>query len=368
MQSSFSPRWFALVAALLFALYLCWRLIQPFLDVLLWAGVLVVVFQPVHRRLSARLGRPNWAATCSTLLVIVTILLPVTLITLAVVQELRLLAGTLETNPIQLLNFDSPIVGPLLRRINQYVDLERLQSEEFLRTHLEAWTSALAAGTLGVVGGTLAVIVQMFLVVFTMFYLFRDGQAIRRAASEMVPLERSQAQNVLERTREVIGATVYGVIIIALIQGSLGAFIFAVLGLPSPLLWGVVMFFLSMIPMAGSFLVWAPAALFLALSGAWSRALILVVWGVLVVGSIDNFLSPRLVGKRTRMHELLVFFSVLGGLQLFGVLGVVLGPVAIAVTLALIEMVRQANRPPEVTRAEPTIIEEQDAIRQTGAP
>jgi len=365
MQPTFSVRWLTLVAALLLALYLCWRLIQPFLDVLLWAMVLVVVFQPVHRRLSARLGRPSWAAACSTILVIVTILLPVTLVTLAVVQELRLLAGTLETNPIQLLNFDSPILGPLLRRLDRYVDLERFQSEEFVRTHLEAWTRALAAGTLGVVGGTLAVIVQMFLVVFTMFYLFRDGDAISRAAYEMVPLDEAQAHDVLERTEEVIGATVYGVIIIALIQGSLGAFIFGVLGLPSPLLWGVVMFFLSMIPMAGSFLVWAPAAVFLALSGSWSRALILVAWGVLVVGSIDNFLSPRLVGKRTRLHELLVFFSVLGGLQLFGVLGVVLGPVVVAITLALIEMVRQANRPPEATLAEPTVIEEQAHVRQT---
>jgi len=365
MQPTFSVRWLTLVAALLLAIYLCWRLIQPFLDVLLWAMVLVVVFQPVHRRLSARLGRPSWAATCSTLLVIVTILLPVTLVTLAVVQELRLLAGTLETNPIQLLNFDSPILGPLLRRLDRYVDLERFQSEEFVRTHLETWTRALAAGTLGVVGGTLAVIVQMFLVVFTMFYLFRDGDAISRAAYEMLPLDEAQAQGVLERTEEVIGATVYGVIIIALIQGSLGAFIFGVLGLPSPLLWGVVMFFLSMIPMAGSFLVWAPAALFLALSGSWPRALILVAWGVLVVGSVDNFLSPRLVGKRTRLHELLVFFSVLGGLQLFGVLGVVLGPVVVAITLALIEMVRQANRPPEATLAEPTVIEEQDHLRQT---
>ena len=368
MQPTFSVRWLTLVAALLLALYLSWRLIQPFLDVLLWAMVLVVVFQPVHRRLSARLGRPSWAATCSTLLVIVTILLPVTLITLAVVQELRLLASTLETNPIRLLNFDSPIVGPLLQRLDQYVDLERFQSEEFVRTHLEAWTRAQAARTLGVVGGTLAVLVQMFHVVVTMFYLFRDGDAIRRAAYDMVPLGQGQAHDVLKRTQEVIGATVYGVIIIALIQGSLGAFIFGVLGLPSPLLWGVVMFFLSMIPMAGSFLVWAPAAVFLALSGSWPRALILVVWGVLVVGSIDNFLSPRLVGKRTRMHELLVFFSVLGGLQLFGVLGVVLGPVVVAVTLALIEMVRQANRPPEVTLAEPTVIEEQDAVRQTDQP
>jgi predicted PurR-regulated permease PerM len=209
------------------------------------------------------------------------------------------------------------------------------------------------------------VVVQMFLVVFTMFYLFRDGAALRRALDDMLPLEHTQTRDVLARTREVIGATVYGVLVIALIQGVLGAFIFWVLGLPSPLLWGVVMFFLSMIPMAGAFLVWAPAALFLAVTGFWIKALILVGWGILVVGSIDNVLSPKLVGQRTRLHELLIFFSVLGGLEVFGVLGLVLGPVVVAITLALIEMVRQANRPARETLREDTILERQEEIRQT---
>jgi len=132
------------------------------------------------------------------------------------------------------------------------------------------------------------------------------------------------------------------------------------------LLWGVVMFFLSMIPMAGAFLVWAPAALYLAFSGALTKAIILTAWGLLVVGSIDNFLSPRLVGRRASMHELLIFFGVLGGLEVFGVIGVVLGPVVVAVTIALLEMVRQANRPPEETAGEVTLLEKQEQVRQTG--
>ena len=147
------------------------------------------------------------------------------------------------------------------------------------------------------------------------------------------------------RTQEVIAATIYGVLVIAAVQGTLGTFIFWVLGLPSPLLWGVVMFFLAMIPMAGTFLVWAPAAIYLALTGAFLRSAILVAWGLLVIGTIDNFLSPRLVGHRARLHELLIFFGVLGGLQVFGVLGLVLGPVVVAVTLALIEMAHASLRP-----------------------
>jgi predicted PurR-regulated permease PerM len=365
VPSDFRASWIALIAALLVGLYLCWRIISPFLDVLMWAAVLVTVFQPVHRRLLLRIRHPGWTATLSTLLVIVTILGPVTLITLAVVDELRNIANRLEANPIRLLDFDSPVLGPWLRWLDQYVDLDRLQSPAFLRATLERWTGTLANSTIGVVGGAVSIVVQTLLVVFTMFYLFRDGDAIRRAAFEMLPLERSQTRDVVARTKEVVGATVYGVIVIALIQGSLGAFIFWALGLPSPLLWGVVMFFLCMIPMAGAFLVWAPAALFLAFTGAWTRAIILVVWGVLVVGSIDNVLSPRLVGQRTRLHELLVFFSVLGGLEAFGVLGVVLGPVIVAVTLAIIEMVRHANRPADETLREEGVIEAQADVRQT---
>jgi predicted PurR-regulated permease PerM len=365
MQPQVSAPWVALVLALVFGLYLCWQMVLPFLNVILWALVLVVVFQPVHRRLLVRMGKPGWAAILSTLLVVVTILGPVTIVTVAVITELRDTASRLETNPVQLFSFDSPILGPALRWLDQYIDIGRFQSPTFVREQLEAWTGTLANRTIGVVGGAVAVVVQMVLVVFTMFYLFRDGAALRRAIDDMLPLERSQTHDVLARTREVIGATVYGVIVIALIQGVLGAFIFWVLGLPSPLLWGVVMFFLSMIPMAGAFLVWAPAAIFLAFTGAWARAIVLVVWGVLVVGSIDNVLSPKLVGKRTRLHELLIFFSVLGGIEVFGVLGLVLGPVVVAITLALIEMVRQANRPPRETLREETVIERQEEIRQT---
>ena len=367
MSPAASARWLALGLLLVLGVYLCWQMVRPFLNVVLWALVLGVVFQPVHRRLLARMRKPGWAAAVSTLLVIVTILGPITMVTVAVVDELRDTARRLETDPLQLFSFDSPLFGPMLRWIDQWVDIERFQSPTFVREQLEGWTGTLANRTIGVVGGAVAVIVQMLLVVFTLFYLFRDGAALRSAIDDMVPLERSQTRDVLARTNEVIGATVYGVIVIALIQGLLGAFIFWALGLPSPLLWGVVMFFLSMIPMAGAFLVWGPAALFLAFTGAWTRAIILVGWGILVVGSIDNVLSPKLVGQRTRLHELIVFFSVLGGLEVFGVLGLVLGPVVVAITLALIEMVRQANRPPAETLREETVLERQEDVRQTSS-
>jgi predicted PurR-regulated permease PerM len=188
------------------------------------------------------------------------------------------------------------------------------------------------------------VIIQMFFVIFTMYYFFRDGDNIARTVRDSLPLEREQADSILTRTREVIDASVYGVITIAIIQGTLGGLAFWLLGLRSAIIWAVVMTFLSMVPMLGAFIVWVPAAIYLALTGHWMKALLLAAWGTLVIGMIDNFLRPKLVGSRTRLHELLIFFSVLGGLNVFGVLGVVLGPVVLAITLALIDVYRAAGR------------------------
>jgi predicted PurR-regulated permease PerM len=340
------PGFVALVAVLLAALYICWLMFQPFFNVLLWAGVLSVVFYPMHRRILERTKKPSLAAACSTLLVILLILLPVTFITVAVVRELSGAAAAFQASDRTWSNSMPPGAVWLLDRVGQYVDLDRESARSFIVQRMQTWGTALAASTLVVVGGAVGAIAQMLLVVFTLFYFFRDGERIRHAAYEMVPLERVQWQDIITRTQEVIGATVYGVLAISAIQGILGTFIFWALGLPSPLLWGVVMFFLSMIPMAGAFLVWVPAAIYLALTGAYVKAGILVIWGVLVIGSIDNILSPRLVGRRASLHELLIFFAVLGGLQVFGVLGLVLGPVVVAMTLALIEMARQAGPPP----------------------
>ncbi|HEX8284751.1 MAG TPA: AI-2E family transporter [Pyrinomonadaceae bacterium] len=367
-------RWFGLLAATAVALYLCWSMLQPFVEVVLWAIVLVIVFFPVHKRILARVGSPGWSAVLSCLLVIVVILVPLTLLTFAVGNELASFAQMLKPKEGEtgggaaaaaagLLDPNSPYLGPVVRWLGQYFDLSKLDSQKFISERLEGLSGAIASRTLGFVGGFVGFVVEVFFVIFTMYYLFRDGERLRAAAYEMVPLSDSKAREIFDRTGEVISASVYGVLVIAVIQGVLGGLAFWVLGLPSPLLWGVVMIFLSMIPMLGAFIVWVPAAIFLAVTGHWPKALILAVWGGLVIGSVDNFLRPKLVGERTRLHELLVFFSVLGGLQVFGVLGIVLGPVIVAITLALLDVLRQADdhktRPPE----RDTLLEEQSQLR-----
>ena len=338
-------RWWLLLLVTAICLYLCWRMIQPFVGVIAWATVLVIVFYPVHKRLAKRIGRPSLAALVSCALVILIILVPVALITLAVFSEVAGALTSLQAGVNYLLDPNSRITGPILNFLSRYVDVTQLRSEEFLVARLKGAGGQIAGQTLGFLGGLAAVIVQMFFVIFTMYYFFKDGDRIYGTVRDSLPLEEDQAESIMARTREVIDASVYGVITIAIIQGTLGGLAFWVLGLPSAIIWGVAMTFLSMVPMLGAFLVWVPAAIYLALTGHWVKALLLALWGTLVIGMIDNFLRPTLVGSRTRLHELLIFFAVLGGLNVFGVLGVVLGPVVLAVTLALIDVYKAAGRP-----------------------
>jgi predicted PurR-regulated permease PerM len=347
-------RWFALVALTAVALYVCWLMLLPFVNVLAWASVLVILFYPIHQRLVAMTKRPAWSALLSTVIVIAVIVLPLTLLTLVVAKEISDVAKNAQGFLRSLLDPSSPVIGWITGRLGRYFDASHIDLQGYLLGRLENITGAIAGRTLGLLGGVVGVLFQMFFTVFTMYYLFRDGNRIYYAMLEAIPLNVTETQKIFDRTHEVIHASVYGVIVIAMIQGTLGGLAFAALGLPSPVVWGVVMFFLSMVPMVGSSVIWVPTAIYLAVSGHWAKAVALALWGALVIGTIDNILRPKLVGERARLHELLIFFSVLGGLQIWGPLGLVLGPVMIAITLALFDVFKHIE---PAFRAKPTVEE-----------
>jgi predicted PurR-regulated permease PerM len=354
----FGSRWLALLAATILSLYVCWLMLQPLVDVLLWATVLTIIFYPVRNFFVRRLHNPAWAAAASCLFVVAVIVIPISAVATAVIAEADAAATYLQQNASHLLSRETPAFRFLSRYI---VDLDRLGWRDWLIYQLQNFGGDIAGKLPAIVGVVVVRVLEVIFVILTMYYLFRDGDRVQSALLDALPLERNQSQRIFLRTREVIGASVYGVLAIATIQAVLGGLAFWVLGLPEPLLWSVVLFFLSMIPMAGSFIVWVPAALYLALTDHWVKAIVLSLWCMGVVGMIDNVLRPRFVGKRTRLHELLIFFSVLGGLQVFGVVGLVMGPVVVAITLALVDVFRKSDRP--VGSDEPTLIEQQAALR-----
>ncbi len=169
----------------------------------------------------------------------------------------------------------------------------------------------------------------------------RDRRLALNALKSIIPLSDAENEQVFQRVAETIYATVYGTLAVALVQGFLGGMVFWWLGIATPFLWGVVMALLAVVPMLGAFVVWLPVAGFLALEGSWGKALFLIAWGGIVIALVDNLLYPVLVGKRLRLHTLPVFVAMLGGLVVFGASGIILGPVVLAITAALIEVWRR---------------------------
>jgi len=210
-----------------------------------------------------------------------------------------------------------------------------------LRGAIGRASSALTAGASTVVAGSVGAVAQLLVTFFALFYFFRDQRPALMALRFLVPLSEPESEAVFARVTDTIYATVFGTLAVALVQGLLGVVMFWALGLPAALLWGAVMAVLAVVPVLGAFVVWVPAAFFMALTGSGGKALILVGWGGFVVSLIDNPLYPILVGRRLRLHTLPVFIAIVGGLAQFGSAGVVLGPVTLAVAVALVEVWRR---------------------------
>lgn len=327
-------RWIAVLAATAIALYLCWLMLRPFIGVLEWAAVLVIVFYPVHKRLAKRIKRRGLSALISSILVVLIVVLPLTFLTMALANELAIAARSLPSYVNQLT--EAPFTGKVSRWIQDHAATETQRSQQFVAEQLQNAGAALLRQSIGLMGNLLSGLVKTFFVVFTMYYLFRDGDKIVAALPAALPLKKRQSEAIIARASQVVSAGIYGVVTIAMIQGLLGGLAFWMLGIPSPILWALVMTLVCMIPIAGSFLVWLPASIYLMMTGHWTKAIFLILWGTLIISTIDNFLRPRLIKNQTKLHELFVFFSVLGGISVFGLLGIVLGPVVLAITLGLL--------------------------------
>ena len=333
-------RWIAILAATTIALYLCWLMLRPFIGVLEWAAVLVIVFYPIHKVLARKIKRRGFSALLSSLLVVLIVVAPVMLISIALANELAHAARELPLKVASVMETQGPLTARVSQWMDKYATFDTSSSQQFVAQQLKDAGTALLGQTLGMVGNIVSGVLKAFLVIFVMYYLFRDSDKILQALPLVLPLKRAQSEVIIARVGQVVSASVYGVVAIAMIQGLLGGLAFWALGVPSPILWAVVMTFVCMIPIAGSFMVWIPLSVYLMLENEWIKAISLMLWGGLIVSTVDNFLRPKLIKNKTKLHELFVFFSVLGGMRLFGLLGIVLGPVLLAITLGLLDTFR----------------------------
>ena len=323
----------ALLAATALTFYLCYLLARPFLSVLAWALALAVIGRPLHRQIARRLRSSNLAAALAVVVIAAAVVAPVIVIGQQIGREAVAGAQTVRTEQERwrLAIERNPRLAPALRWIEQQIILE--EATRRVREAIEARASSL-------VRGSMEMAAELLITFFFLFYFFRDRRTVVRALRSFVPLSSAETDKVFARVSDTIHATVYGTVVVGIAQGALGGLLFWALGLPAPLLWGAVMALLAILPVVGTFLVWLPAAAFLALEGSLGKALILVGGG-LVVSLVDNWLYPALMGRRLRLHTVPVFIALVGGLTLFGAAGLVLGPIVLALTVALVEVWRQ---------------------------
>ncbi|HCR03671.1 MAG TPA: hypothetical protein DIU18_00635 [Gemmatimonadetes bacterium] len=320
------------------------RLVWPFFPGLVLATVLATLVLPLHRKMAPRIGRPGLAAVATTVGIVLLILLPL--------AGLAFLVGTEAVSALRWLTTGSGLgdttmgVQGRLGAVATRFGVEPETAVALVTDQLRPLAEVLMGRTLSILGGIPGILLQLGVALFALFYLLRDSDAFLIALRRMIPLDPSRTDELLARAKDITEAIVYGTVAVAVVQGVMGGIAFRLVGLPAATLWGAIMGVLALIPMIGPPLVWIPAAAYLALTGSVAQALVLAAFGALVIGTVDNLLRSVFVGSRARVHSLVVFLSVLGGVIVFGTAGVVIGPVLFALALIAIETGRMSMEGP----------------------
>ncbi len=340
-----------LVAILLLVLWLGYRVIVPYLDPIILAIVLAALLHPFFRWVRERLrGRASLAAVLTCALVLLVLLGPVALMGVALVRQ-----GITSLHGIQEWvaggGMERMMGSGLAARIQHSLssvfpglDLGRLD----LATSL-AGTSSAAAGWLLKTGGSMlgqagVVLGKLALMIFVLFYFLRDGEKLLGWSLHLLPLRTSQEDRLIRRFREVSRSAILGAFGTAVAQGIAGGIGLAIVGIPG-LFWGTVMALASLIPVVGTALVWVPAALYLLAVGSWGKALFLAVYCGVAVGSIDNLLRPLLMSGQARMSTLWLFLAILGGVNAFGLMGLIYGPLVFGLLAVLLYLYEEEFHP-----------------------
>ncbi len=352
-----------IVTLLLGALgYVLFLIFSPFISSLIWAGVMVILAYPLYLKVLNKMpNRPELASLIMCLGMTLVLVIPATFLALILVKEIhegsQNLSEYLQRVDYQtVLSLDNPffkhrLIKPGMDILTQYVDLESVDLRSTALNSMRKIPQFMLSQTQNFFTAFSSLLFVLAMVEINMFFLFRDGKRFIDFLKSLVPIAVDKRDLIFERMREVIKASMYGNVGTALAQGVVGGAAFLFLGVPSAILWMVLMTCMSFLPLAGPFVVWIPVAIWLFLKGSVTKAIILTAWGMLVVGSIDNVLRPILIkqvsSKENQLNTLVLFLGVLGGISVFGFLGIVMAPLVIVMFLTLLELLKAALANPD---------------------
>lgn len=315
-------------------------ILLPFYGAIFWGSVLAVIFSPLHRWLLVRMGgrHASLAAFISVLCITLMVILPLLFIAAALTQEAVGLYARINSGELNLGRYYEQIVTALPPTVHNWLDSfglgDLLSIREKLSSVALQASQFLAKQAVNIGQNTFQFVIGLGIMMYLLFFLLRDGPSMVPTIKRLIPLQEHHRYKLFLKFTTVVRATVKGNIAIAATQGLLGGLMFAFLGIQGSLFWGVLMAFLSLLPAVGASLIWMPVAVYFLVTGNYGQGIILILFGVLVIGLLDNLMRPMLVGKDTKMPDYMVLISTLGGLSVFGLNGFVIGPLFAALFMA----------------------------------
>jgi predicted PurR-regulated permease PerM len=336
-----------LLACLLGGLIVVYIVFRPFLTILFIALVLATISSPPYLWILHRSkGHETISALFTCILVVILLIVPsLVLLTLLAKESLQVYSWVNEKVQAGLLSHDvMQQVIDLQERLVPQLDIKKMNLGQLLTEIAGKLSGLLVDWSAAALRGVTTTIWQFVLMLFALFYTLKDGGKLLHWFMHVTPLPGSLMEEIVSRFKAVSESAFYGTFCTALAQGFLGGTGFLIVGLP-PFVWGAAMAFLSMVPVIGPFAVWIPAAVLLISSGRVGAGVFLILWGIVVVGLTDNFLRPYLMRGKSRLHPVLIFFAILGGIAAFGPLGILAGPLAVVLVTALFQAYEEAARP-----------------------
>ena len=317
-------------------------MVGPFLLTTLWAVVLAVIFYKFYRWILRRLGvtRQGLAAGITCVLITLFVIVPVALIGVALVDQVNQLLVAIEdgsVDPNVVTDYVEQELPKVTETLGNYgVDLGNIRAQ--VSEYSVTAGQFVASRALSFTGNIINVFVQFTLMLYLLYFFLKDGRKVVRKMIDTLPLGNIRERQLITRFAQVSRATLKGTVIVAMTQGAIGGILFWAVGIQAPVLWGVAMTLLALLPVGGSAIIWVPAAIILFVMGDVTEAIIIVVVGSLIIGLVDNLLRPLLVGRDTDMPDYLVLISTLGGIAYFGLSGFVIGPTIAALFITVWEM------------------------------
>jgi predicted PurR-regulated permease PerM len=313
---------------------LCAWLLWPLLPAVTWALALALISWPLHARVARLVGYRSVAAGLSAAAVFLLVFVPFLFVVYELAREATSAAEQMRNRSAEGVLKETMDKTPGLDRLAAWAERANVDVDQAVRQVVAAYTQ----DANGIVQGSITGIIQVVVALFILFHLFKDRGSLVGSVRGMLPLTKDESDQVFNRVADSVHANLYATLVTSLIDAVGGGLMFWLLGLPSPVLWGVVMFILSILPILGTFIVWMPAAAYLMLIGEWPKGLAMVTWGVAGWIVVDNYIYVWLAGPRMRLHQVPALLAFLGGLAVFGASGMIIGPAILAVTVALLEV------------------------------